>query len=160
MITTFLRIFKPTYALTALLILGVFQGAVSIRRIPALDALLGREAAEETETMEPTEEEGGVLAQVIRSYHPAQRLLAWGVCYILICLALVPFIQTVLESESNKMNGLMILGFTLFGGFLAWVLMAFRWSWGRGILMVMALAASCCLFVGLAGQLEKMRVRK
>jgi hypothetical protein len=159
MFSTILKLIKPRYAVTMLLLFGVLQGAVSIKKVPGLRSLFGKEpvVAEEASAQASGREES-LATRLIASYHPAKRLLVWILCYTLVCLALVPGIQMVLEGESNFMNGMMITGFTLFGGLLAFVLMAFRWSWGRGFLLLLALGLSCTIFVGLAGQLEKMRL--
>jgi len=157
MLSTLLKLIKPRYAVTMLLLFGVLQGAVSIKKVPGLRSLFGQEpVVAEEETSAGGEE--SLATRLIASYHPAKRLLVWILCYTLVCLALVPGIQMVLEGESNVMNGLMITGFTVFGGLLAFLLMAFRWSWGRGFLLLLALGLSCTIFVGLAGQLEKMRL--
>lgn len=160
MFSTILKLIKPGYAVTLLLLLGVYQGAVTVKKVPGLRALFGQQ----TEVQEAGEESAdadaaqSLLGKFIASYHPVKRLLVWVVCYTLVSLALVPGVQIVLERESNGLNAMMILGFTVFGGLLAFMLLAFRWSWGSGFLLMLALGLSCALFVSLAGQLEKMRI--
>jgi hypothetical protein len=68
--------------------------------------------------------------------------------------------KRALNQESNLINGLMLGGFCALGVLLAFVLLAFQWSWASALWLTAALVISGGLFVWLSTELERLRVEE
>ena len=160
MLSTLLKLIKPSYAIIALLLFGGWQGYSMVRSGPGWD-WLGDKQVKETEPQaeeaaEPLPE--GILARTMAITHPVKRIVYWLLTYVLICVACVPLLKWGLMRESNLINGGMLGGFCLFGVMLAYILLAFRWSWTSAFWLAIALLMSGGFFLWLSSELEKLRI--
>ena len=138
---------KPTYALAALLIFGIWNGYSIVKHPPPEP---------------PAASEGqvklGPFAAVMAEIHPGARIVTWLITYALICLASVPLINSILAKQSNAANATMVMAYVALGFFMALVLTAFQFNWKTTLMMLCALGLSSLMIITLAGNLEKMRV--
>lgn len=141
------KIIKPTYALAALLIFGVWNGYSIIKQSPP----------EPPRTVEG-QAQLGPYAAVMADIHPGARIVTWLTTYALICLASVPLINSILAKQSNAANAVMLMAYVALGFFMALVLMAFQFNWKTTFMTFLALGLSALMIITLAGNLEKMRV--
>ena len=159
MLSTVLKLFKPSYAIMALLLFGGWQGYSIVRSGPAWDWLRGKEVEEPPPVDKDAEAlPEGILARTMALTHPVKRIVYWLLCYVLICVACVPLMKRGLMQESNLVNGMMLGGFCVLGVLLAYVLLAFRWSWASAFWLMAALVSSGGFFVWFSAELEKLRV--
>jgi hypothetical protein len=159
MLGTALKLFKPSYAIIALVLFGGWQGYSIVRSGPGWDWLWEKsvkEAPPAEESAEPLPD--GIWARTMAITHPVKRIAYWLLTYILMCVACVPLMKWGLMRESNLINGGMLGGFCLFGVMLAYMLLAFRWSWTSALWLVIALGISGGFFVWLSTELEKLRI--
>lgn len=152
MLSTVLKLFRPRYALTTLLLFGGWQAYSLVQSVTKTVTMVPVTQVEERSLPE------GRVARILAQASPAKRVFCWLSLYLLICFASVPLVRWGFERESNVINGLMLAGFCLYGVLSASFLTAFQWSWKTAVLLVLALAVSGAFFVGLASQVERMRV--
>ena len=155
MLGTVLKFMKPSYALTALILFGGYQGYKVVKNVTEPPESKQAAAAEEQAENEPID--NAVLAAV-HEIHPVGRMLSWLVLYGLLCFASTPIIKSVLARESNLANGIILFLYIMIGFLLALFFTAFQIGWFSGILVFLALGISAGIFISLAGALEKMRV--
>ena len=165
-----LRLLRPSYALTALLLFGAWQGysfAKSIpERLPSLwDIGLAQKQNPATQRQEdavalaePESSHERPVVQAIRRIHPLVRVAYWLIGYVLLCFASVPLVKRGLGHESNLVNAAMLLAFVGVGVLTATALVGFRFSWLTVPWMVAALLCSAGLTVLMAGELERIRL--
>lgn len=165
-----LRLLRPSYALTALMLFGAWQGYSFVKsipeRLPALTDIRlvqGRPPANGSEHAieDPPESQlsqDKPVVQAVRRIHPLLRVVYWLVGYVLLCFGSVPLIKRGLGHESNLVNAAMLVGYSGVGVLAAMALTGFRFSWWTVLWMVMALVCSGVLIVLLAGELEKIRL--
>jgi hypothetical protein len=164
MFGTILRLFRARYALSVLLLIGAVQGYSMARlvsnKLPALplfDLIWG--GGKSAKAIEPPPQAGmGPIAMAVVETNPLLRTIYWLLAYGLLCLATVPLIKRALAHESNVVNAVLILSYSLFGGLLAFGLMAFRFTWITGIVGALAFICATAGIVRLAGELERFRV--
>lgn len=172
MLGTILRLFRPSYALTALILFGGWQGYTFVKSVPEkLSLPLGMEkikAAEEiqaSEANQPTEQAqseqvlSSPTVSAIQQISPIMRILSWIVIYVLLCFATVPLIKKILVRESNLSNAVLIIFYIAVGFMLAVGLVAFQFTWITIVMLITALVFSACIIIWLAGELEKIRVQ-
>lgn len=168
MLGTVLRLLRPSYALTALILFGGWQGYSFVKSLPErLPLLPGSSVQQETERQSDAADSAQVrqdetppsrTVAAIQHIHPGLRILYWVVTYALICLASVPVIKWSLAHESNLVNGLLIVVYSGLGLLAAFVSVAFQVNWFTAIILILALVLSAVIIVKLAGELERMRV--
>ena len=174
MLGTILKLLRPSYALTALILFGGWQGYSFVKSVPEKLSLpfgTGQvQTAEETQTAEqsgPVQVEQTQAEQTptsptvaaIQRIHPGMRVLSWLVIYTLLCFATVPLIKKMLAKESNLVNAILIIIYSGIGFLLAVGLVAFQFTWVIDIMLIAALVFSVCIIIWLAGELEKIRVQ-
>ena len=164
-----LKLLRPSYALTGLLLFGGYQGyslvksaTEPLRPMVASEQGQAKKVAASTDTAVAVNsaEEPGTIAAAVQRIHPGMRIVSWLIIYGLGCLATVPVISRVLRRESNLANGLMLVVYLAIGFLLAFCLAAFRVNWITVILFVAALVVSAVLVVRLASALERMRIQR
>ena len=168
MLSAILRLFRPSYALTALVLFGGWQGYSFVKSVPErLNLPLGikqgqteQEAASagiEQEQVEKLPSSPTVAA--IQNVHPCMRIVYWLVGYILLCFSGVPVIKKALRRESNLTNAIVILIYVAVGFLSAFALAAFQFTWITAIMLVAALVFSAWLIIWLSSELEELRVQ-
>jgi hypothetical protein len=169
MLGTILKLLRPSYALTALILFGGWQGYSFVKSIPERLPLLPRPAEvrqgtegqpepPETDQARSKQTPSSGLVAAIERVHPGLRIVYWVVTYVLLCLASVPVIKWALAHESNIVNGMMVIVYSGIGLMAAFFLTAFQFGWFAAIILVLALLCSAAMIVWFAGELEKMRV--
>lgn len=170
MLGTILKLLRPSYALTALILFGGWQGYSFVKSIPEKLPLLpgsvevqeeGEERAEpaETEQAQPAQTPSSPAVTAIQRIHPGLRTLYWLVMYALLCFASVPVIKWALARESNLANGIVIVVYSGLGLLAAIVFTAFQFAWFTAVVLTLALVFSAAMIIWLAGELEKIRVQ-
>ena len=171
MLGTALRLLRPSYALTALLLFGGWQGYGFVKSIPerlpdipglsvaGTDSEPGEAEADGADDASAETPPDSPMVAAVRDIHPAKRIIYWAIGYSLLCLGTVPLIQRALSCESNAVNAVMLVAYCAVGVVAAMALVAFHLTWlTGGLWVVVALVGSVALMVGLAGELERMRV--
>lgn len=156
MLRGILKLFKPRYALTALLIFGAWRGYSLVKSISEKLPLLQGQAEEQV--LQSQQEHLSPIVAAIRRIHPGMRVLYWLVIYILLCLTSVPLIKKALAYESNLVNAVLIILYSGLGLLLAFIFAGFQFTWITAILLIMALILSAAWIIWLASELEKLRV--
>lgn len=174
MLGTILRLLRPSYALTALMLFGGWQGYSFVKSVPEKLSLpfgasmiepvekeQGTEnvQSDQTEQVSPQQVSSNPTVATIQRIHPGMRILSWLVVYALLCLSTVPVIKKMLLQESNLVNAIVIIVYSGTGLLLAVGLTAFQFTWVTAIMIIAALVFSVCIIIRLAGELEKMRVQ-
>ena len=174
MLGAILRLFRPSYALTALILFGGWQSYSFVKSVPeklSLPLGMGQIHVEEQNQVdnesEPVEAEQVQEKQVssnptvaaIQGVNPGMRMLFWLVVYALLCFATVPVIKKMLAQESNLVNAILIIIYSGIGLLLAIGLAAFQFTWITAMMIITALVFSVCIIIWLASELEKMRVQ-
>ena len=123
MLGTILRLFRPSYALTALILFGGWQGYSFVKSVPEkLSLPLGTGQVQTAEEIQVTGKVQSAQAEqvqlehissnptvaAIQQIHPGMRILSWLVIYVLLCLATVSLIRKMLAQESNLVNAILI----------------------------------------------------
>lgn len=171
MLGTILRLFRPSYALTALILFGAWQGYSFVKSIPeelplsggSAEAQPGAEGQSEAVGVEQAQSDqapAGPIVTAIQGVHPMMRILYWLAVYVLLCFAGVPLIKKMLAKESNLVNTFVIILYSALGLLLAFGLAAFQFGWAIAILTGAAVAFSAAMIIRLAGELEKLRVQE
>ncbi len=178
MLSLFLKLFRPSVALTALILLGGWQGYSFMRAIPErLPFPFGTAPMEETsheEEMEKvteadtvvrgeedpesldSEPSNPVLAGISRR-SGFWRAVLWVAFYTLLCFGCVPIIRRILEAESNAANAALLAGFSAVGILLAMLLSAFSFGLLSMALLLCAAAYSGGLIYLLANEVEHVQ---
>lgn len=163
-----LKLLRPSYALTGLLLFGGYQGyslvksaTEPLRPMVASEQGQAKKVAASTDTAVAVNsaEEPGTIAAAVQRIHPGMRIVSWLIIYGLLCLATVPVISRVLGRESNLANALMLVVYLVAGFLLALFFAAFRFDWITTIMLVAAVVVSAVLIVMLASALEKTRIQ-
>jgi len=177
MLGTILRLLRPSYALTALILFGGWQGYTLVKSVPEkLSLPLGIDGKAQTEKevqtepqMDAYENDGqeskmeekssSRFAAAIQGVNPVMRIFYWVVMYVLLCLSTVPVIKKILTQESNLANAILVIIYSGIGLLLAVGLVAFQFTWITGIMLAAASVFSAYIIIWLAGALEKVRVQ-
>lgn len=165
MLGSILRLFRPSYALTALLLFVGWQGYSYVKTIPEKLSILGgagQSRDSESSNVEPAgseQEDSSRFVRTVRSIHPGMRILYWLVSYALVCLASVPLIKKTLARESNLANAALVVVYSSLGLLSAFGFVGFQFGWLSAIMLIAALLLSAGMIVWLAGELEKLRVQ-
>lgn len=168
MLGTVLKLLRPRYALTALILFAGWQGYSFIKSIPEqlhLPQRVGRVEIEEhlvqTETEQATTQQrpSNRVISAMQGIHPGMRILYWLIIYVLLCFASVPLIKRILVHESNLINAGLIIVYSLVGFIMAFVFAAFQLTWIISIILLAAIVLSACIIIRLASELEKLRVQ-
>jgi hypothetical protein len=174
MLGTILKLFRPSYALTALILFGGWQGYRFVRSIPEKLSLpfgisgqvqsnekskiAEQSSSVEDKKIEPRQTSSNPTIAAIQKIHPGLRILYWLVTYVLLCFAGVPVIKWAIAHESNLVNGILIVVYTGLGLLAAFVFTAFQFNWFTAVILILALVLSAAIIIKLAGELEKLRV--
>jgi hypothetical protein len=171
---TILKLFRPSYALTALILFGGWQGYTFVKSIPQkLSLQLGikqvdnKKAAQavesnqsaETEQLETKQLSSNPAVAAIQKIRPGMRIMSWIIVYVLLCFTTVPVIKRMLACESNLVNAILIIVYSGLGLLLAFVFTAFQFGRLALVMLIAAVIFSACIIIWLAGELEKMRVQ-
>ena len=174
MLGTILRLFRPSYALTALILFGGWQGYSFVKSVPEkLSLPFGTsqvQSAEEEqgtegnqsdkkEQVSPEQASSNPTVTAIQGVNPVMRIFYWVVIYALLCFATVPVIKKMLSHESNLVNAILVIIYSGIGLLLAVGLAAFQFTWITAMMIITALVFSVCIIIWLASELEKMRVQ-
>jgi len=167
MLGTALKLLRPSYALTALLLFGAWQGYSFVKSIPErLPLLPGSEQEQPGEQPVEAEQEqsdqmpSSPTVAAIQRIHPGMRILYWLVMYVLLCFATVPLIKKMLACESNMANAVLIIIYSGLGLLSAFGLAGFQFAWTTAILLILALAFSAGMIIWVGGELERIRVEE
>ena len=173
MLRMILQLLRPSYALTALVLFGTWQGYSFVKSIPEklhLPAVIEKVQKpvepQEQSQIATTEQLPGsqqvtsipIIAAIGR-IHPGMRILYWLAIYLLLCFATVPLIKRMLACESNLVNVILIFIYTVLGVLLAFVFVAFQFTWITEVILGSAFIFSAAVIIKLASELEKMRVQ-
>lgn len=164
MLGTMLHFFRPTYALTALILFGGWQGYAFVRSVPEkLGLPFGTQQAQPDDTAGGGDPTGAVepsnrLIAGLRQSSALGRAAVWVVGFSLLTLACVPLIRKILAQESNTATAAMVAAFVALGLLAAMTLAAFEFGWRQIIFLIAAGGYALCLTVWLAGEVEKMRI--
>ena len=159
MIGGLLHLFRPTYALTALILFGGWQGYAFVRSVPERLGLPARAQdvqADEDAPQPPVA--GNRFIAGLRHSSALGRAAVWVVGFSLLTLACVPLIRTTLARESNTATAAMVAGFVALGLLAAMTLAAFEFGWRQMICLFASGGYAFALTVWLAGEVEKMRI--
>jgi hypothetical protein len=175
MLGTILKLLRPSYALTALILFGGWQGYAFVKSIPdKLSLPFGissqvqsnektqipeRSQSVESKQIEPRQTSSNPTVAAIQKIHPGMRMVSWAVIYMLMCFATVPLIKKMLAHESNLVNAILIIIYSGVGFLLAVVFTAFQFNWHSTVMLIMALILSASMIIWLASELEKVRVQ-
>ena len=174
MLETILRLFRPSYALTALMLFGGWQGYTFVKSVPEKISLqLGTDQvqiAEEKqgtegnqpdkkEQVSPEQASSNPTVAAIQRIHPGMRILFRLVIYALLCFATVPVIKKMLAHESNLVNSILVIIYSGIGLLLAVGLAASQFTWVTATMLIAALVFSVCIIIWFASELEKIRVQ-
>lgn len=158
MLGMILKLFRPSYALTALILFGGWQGYSFVKSVPErLHLPLGVEQVQ-GEELQSDQPAPSAIIGAIQQIHPGRRIVYWLVIYLLLCFTGVPLIRRALTRESNLANTILILVYCGLGLSIAFVFAAFQFTWITAIMIVLALVFSAAMIIWLAGELEKIRV--
>ncbi len=161
MLGTVLRLFRPTYALTALILFGGWQGYSFVQSVPGrlgIDDAQRQGQVDDDYQVNQSEAGDSRFAAAMRDSSGMRRGLLWVAAYTLMCFAAVPLVKKVLACESNAANAVMVIGFVLAGVLFAMALMAFEFGFFKLVLLVFAAIYASAMILWLAGELEKLRV--
>jgi hypothetical protein len=174
MLGTILKIFKPSYALTALILFAGWQGYSLVKSIPKKLTLPldikhietkkeTRSPAQfeqiEAEKISTKNESSSPTVATIRNIHPGARILSWLMIYAMLCFASVPLIKKMLACESNLVNFALIVIYSGIGLSLGFIFSAFQFTWVVCVFLVISGIFSAGMITWLASELEKMRVQ-
>lgn len=168
MLGTILKLLRPGYALTALIVFGSWQGYTFVKSIPQKVSLpFGTIQIHNEQKNQPAEPQQVQAEQLsanpaiaaIQKVNPCMRILSWLVIYSLLCLATVPLINKMLAQESNFVNAILIIIYSGSGLLLAFVFAAFQFSKLIDVMLIAAFVFSVFFIIWLAGELEKMRIQ-
>lgn len=181
MLGTILRLFRPSYALTALILFGGWQGYSFVKSVPEKLSLpfgiSSKAQIEEKAQAKPqmntdghgyqsavdraenSQKTSSRFVAAIQGVNPVMRFFYWVVIYALLCFATVPVIKKMLARESNFINAILIIIYSGIGFLLAVGLAAFQFTWITAIMLLAALVFSVCIIIWLASELEKIRVQ-
>lgn len=144
---------RPTWALTALTVFGIWQGYSFWK-----GGTQQPEPIPQPQNVEQQAPELSEFAKIITSVHPGMRVISWIIGYGLFSLATIPLIRAVLLKESNAANAVMLIGYSAIGFLWALILTGFVFDWLSVLALLAALAGSITMIVLLAGKLEQLRV--
>jgi len=171
---TLLNLLRPSYALTALILFGGWQGYTFVKSIPQKVTLpfgtfqiQSGQKSQTVESNQPAKPEQVQTEQLssnptiaaIQKISPGMRIISWAVVYILLCFVSVPGIKMMLARESNLVNAILIIIYSGLGLLLAFVFAAFQFSKLTDVMLIAAVIFSVLFIVWLAGELEKMRIQ-
>ena len=168
MLGTVLKLLRPSYALTALILFAGWQVHSFFKSIPERLSLplttgivkSGQPVSHDSNTSQQVEQvPSSKTLAAIQRFHPVARILSWVAIYILVCLATVPLIKKILERESNFANAVLIVCYSAVGFLMALVFAAFQFVWLTGVMLAVSLVFSAAVIIRLAGELERMRVQ-
>jgi len=154
-----LKLFRPSYALTALILFGGWQGYSFVKSTSEQLHLLPGSEQVQVEQSQSDQPAPSATVAAIQRIHPGRRILYWLVIYLLLCFTGVPLIRRMLARESNLANAVLIVIYSGLGFLLAFVFAAFQFTWFIAIMLVLALAFSAAMIIWLAGELEKIRIQ-
>jgi hypothetical protein len=158
MLGIILKFFRPSYALTALILFSGWQGYSFVKSTSEQfhsRADSEQVQADESESDQPVK---SVFVAAVQRIHPVWRIIYWLVIYLLLCFTGVPLIKRALTRESNLANAILLIIYCSLGLLIAVMFTAFRFTWITAIMLVLALICSASMIIWLASELENMRV--
>jgi hypothetical protein len=158
MLGIILKLFRPSYALTALILFGGWQGYSFVKSTS--EQLHSRADSEQVQAYDSQSDQPDPSAYVaaIQQIHPVWRIVYWLVIYLLFCFTGVPLIKRALARESNLANTILLIIYCCLGLLIAVVFTAFNFTLITAIMLVLALVFSASMIIWLASELEKIRL--